>query len=124
MEYEITIVDDIGWVFLEHHDEENRLNGAVVIRIPIKITNLSEETRGFSTYPMTIYGPYASRLEDISSYFMGRSDVRYLNNMQSGETVSDRYIHILYIGDGDYSIVFDTWTEANREVIVHILKED
>ena len=121
-EFEITIGDSVEWIVLEHHDEESPLHGADAVRIPITFTNLSDETRRFSLFALTIYGAEGVGLPNISS-ILWRDEWMYAGSagdMRSGATISDRYLYFLYDGDGYYYISFSIWSEATREVKIYV----
>jgi len=107
--FEITIFDSIIW----HESAED------TIKVPITLTNLSEETRAFNWYRMTTYG--AAGLTVRSSFNFDEDNIQHrLRDMRGGATSSDMFIYIPYDGDGDYFISFDTHDEATREVKIHI----
>jgi len=75
-----------------------------VARIPITMRNLRNETHGLNMFSYTFYGPNGNRVDSVSSFFMDY-DVDWAGDMRRG-TTQRSYIHILYVGNGDYYIEF------------------
>ena len=123
-DFEISIGDNVEWVVIEHYDEESPLHGADAVRVPIIFTNLSDETRRFSLFALTVYGAEGVGLPNISNILWRDEwmDAAAAPDMRSGATISDRYLHFLYDGDGYYYISFDIWSEATREVEIYITR--
>jgi len=108
--FEITIFDSIIW----HESTKD------TIKVPITLTNLSEETRRFSWHTMTTYGATGLTVRSPFS-FDHKDDIAHnLRDMRGGATSSDMFIYIPYDGDGEYYISFNTYNEATREVKLHI----
>lgn len=78
------------------------------IRIPIQLTNLGEEDARniFFLYGhWVIYPNNQHGMRSVIASIMARQDdvMRVTDNLAAGETV-ELYIHILYIGSGEYGI--------------------
>ena len=114
-DFEITIGDNYEWRIVKRL-VESRLNGMDALRIPVTITNLSEETRAVwdLRHSYTVYGSEGIEVffSTVASIFRDDDNIATAENMRGGATVSDKYIHFMYDGDGYYYITFSTWNEA------------
>ena len=123
-EFEITIGDGYEWRVVEMMSE-SRLNGLDALRVPVTITNKSDETRGVwdLSFSYIVYGPegISVSFSTVASVFWDDDNIASAENMRSGATVSDKYIHFMYDGDGYYYITFNTWNET-WEVKIYIEK--
>jgi len=118
--FEITIKDTITWLNNPQFDEDDVTSWEFIAKLPITLTNLSDETRRFSWSALTIYGTAGISIRSGFS-FDNKDDVQhYLRDMRGGATSSDMYIYVPYDGDGYYYISFDTYDEATREIKIHI----
>lgn len=103
---QIQMGDTYEWVVVENQFADS--NGADAIKLPITVTNLSDETHGLNMFYFTVYGSAGTKLDNISAYF--DNDISWEGEMRSGATL-EAYMHILYDGDGDYYIEFDNYSE-------------
>ena len=108
--FEITIFDSIIW----HESTED------TVKVPITLTNLSEETRRFSWHNMTIYATAGLSVYSPFSFDHKDDIAHQLREMRGGATSSDMYIYVPYDNDGNYFISFNTYDEATREVKIYI----
>jgi hypothetical protein len=114
---EITFGTQLSW-----DDVENRFSeydGATVFRLPITITNRSDETHGLNMFSYTQFGPNGAQLEPISSFF--DNDVDWSGDMLSGDT-QEAYMHFLFDGNGDYKIEFNNSSE--RLIVKFYVQQD
>ena len=117
---EITFINETEWVILDNEFDEN--HGADVLRIPMTVKNISEETYGLDSASYTIYGPKGTQLDLVNFYF--DNNVSDAGDMRSG-AVQDTNMYVLYDGDGDYYIEFEelfTLAETKVEVKLPIAK--
>jgi len=112
-EFEVTIGDGYDWRVVDY-DERSTINGLDVIRIPVTITNVSEETRKFNVYNIKVYCPcdISVNFSGLMVHFYDDDNIDRAGSMRSGATVSDKYIHFFYDGDGYYHVSFETWNKA------------
>ena len=103
---EITIGTDITWLEVDNEFSDN--HGETVFRLPITVTNLSDETNGFNMFFMTRFGSNGTQLDSISAFF--DNDIDWAGEMRSGATM-EAYMHILYDGDGEYALEFNDWSD-------------
>ena len=118
--YEITISGNMIWLESESSDEDDPDFSEYTIKLPITLTNLSDETRMFSWSTMNIYGSSGLALRRAFSFQHDDSIEFFLSDMRGGATSSDMYLYFPYDGDGYYYISFSKWEEATREVKIHI----
>jgi len=121
-EFEVTIGDGYDWRVVDY-DERSTINGLDVIRVPVTITNLSEETRKFNVYSIKVYGPanISVNYSGLMVHFYDDGNIDRAGSMRSGATVDDKFIHFFYDGDGYYHVSFETWNKA-WEVRMYIEK--
>ena len=113
---EITFYDAIEWVTLNNRYSDN--HGADVAKIPVSIKNNKNETHGLNMFYFSQYGPDGLKLNDVSAYFL-ENDVAFAGNMRSG-AVQNSFMHILYIGDGDYYVEFkDFYNTVEVKLPIH-----
>lgn len=77
-----------------------------VIKLPITIKNISNETHGLNMFYYDIYGSQGTEVKDVNSYF--DENVDYAGDLRSGAEYT-KYLYIVYDGDGLYTIEFDKW---------------
>jgi len=98
---EIVFSSEIEWDKVQNRYSEH--SGADVIKIPIKIINIGEETNGLSSFSYNVFDPDGLKTESVSYYF--DDDIGSLGDMRPGAE-QNAFFHILYKGDGDYFIEF------------------
>ncbi|WP_040196505.1 lipoprotein [Candidatus Soleaferrea massiliensis] len=115
--FEITFGSGVEWTKLDNQFSD--LDGADVVKIPMKITNKSGETKALNLFYYSIYGSKGTKQDSISVYF--DDDIGLASDMRDGAS-QDSYMHILYDGDGDYFVEFNNFTEK-LEVKLPIQKQ-
>jgi len=101
---EITLSSNYSWVVIDESTSVN--DGEDVIRVPITITNVGDYPNWLSFFSLMLLGPNNYFIDDATYYF-GTDDITYFGrpDILPGETQTG-YLHILYVGDGDYLIEF------------------
>lgn len=115
-DFEVIIGEAYEWRIVEHFSDQSPIHGLDAIRVPITVINLSEESRSFnnSNAIFRVYGPAGMCVSSSTVTTLFREDYNIFEapSVRSGVTISDRYIHFLYDGDGYYHITFSMWNEA------------
>lgn len=96
---EITLSNNITWTKLDNQFSD--FDGADVIKIPVTIKNVGDETNGLNMFYCSFYGPDGNKLDIMHMYFSDDNDVLTAGDMRPGAT-QQKYFHVLYNGDGDY----------------------
>jgi len=97
---EFTFHSDFEWVTVNSRLSD--LDGADVIRVPVEITNVSNESQEFNAWSATLFGPNGTELESVRWEFRD-DDWSNAGSMRPGATITT-YVHLLYEGDGFYFI--------------------
>lgn len=96
---EITLGSNISWTKLDNQFSD--LDGADVIKIPVTIKNVGDETNSLNMFYCNFYGPDGNALDTMYLYFNDDNDVLTAGDMRPGAT-QQKYFHVLYNGDGNY----------------------
>ncbi|MDR0325221.1 MAG: hypothetical protein LBI19_03890 [Oscillospiraceae bacterium] len=115
---EITFSADYSWAVLKNQFSE--YDGRDVIKIPITVKNLKDETHGLNMFYFDIFNPAGTKSDSISSYFMD-DDIKWSGDMRKGATLNS-FMHILYENDGDYYVEFARWGGKAIEVCLSVKK--
>lgn len=92
-------------------------NGADVVKIPVTVKNISSSPNSLNYFDYSLYGSAGVSSDRIDHYF--DDDVYNAGNLLADKSYT-AYFHILYDGDGVYTIVFDDFffEEVTVEVVV------
>lgn len=93
--------------------------GQSVVRIPVTITNLSNSPHSLNYYYYTLFGTSGVESPDVRIYF--DDDVSRGGDLLPGKSYVV-YFHIIYDGDGIYTIVFDDWLLSKKQVEINVKK--
>lgn len=113
---EITISDNISWDKVDNQFSDH--NGKTVVRVPVTIKNISDDTHSLNMFYYKVYGSQGNELDSVS--FLFDDVVDKAGDMRSGATQNTSFV-FLYDGDGDYYIEFDNYKEK-IEVKMHVEK--
>lgn len=102
---EITLGSNFSMITLDNQLSD--LDGNNVIKLPIKVKNLSDETHGLNMFYFKFYGSKGTELDSVSAYF--DDDVSWSGEMRPDSELETN-MHILYDGDGDYYIELDNYS--------------
>lgn len=94
-------------------------NGQYVVKIPVTIKNLSKDPNTLTYFEYKLFG--ASGIESPDMYVYFSDDVAQGGNLLSGNSYV-KYFHILYDGDGVYTIVFDNFLLDKKTVEITVKK--
>lgn len=86
-------------------------NGRNVLKIPVKIKNLSGQNHSLNLFDYEIYDDFGNNIDEVAGYF--DESVYYAEDLKSNETYT-KYLYALYYGNDSYSIMF----EKNNEIII------
>lgn len=103
---EITLGKDITYTTITN--EFSEYNGKDVIKIPITVKNLKEETHSLNMFYYKVYGSQGSQMNNVSHYFDDGID--QAGDLRTGASYT-KNIYFLYDGNGKYSLEFDNWSD-------------
>lgn len=103
---EITISSDISFDKVDNRYSDH--NGQDVVKVPITVKNLKNETHNLNMFYYDVYGSLGTEIETVGSYF--DEDINTAGGLRNGASYT-KYMYFLYDGDGDYYIEFDDWSE-------------
>ena len=112
----ITIEDNFSWGEID--DSWSDLDGETYFYLPVTFTNIGEESNSLNLWDFTVFGSNEAALESIDWEVEG-DDITNEPDVRPGVTV-EGYLHILFDGDGEYLIEFDTWDEDDVHVIFNV----
>ena len=114
-DFEITTKNSIENVTLENQYSD--LNGSKVMKIPVKIKNLSDETVSSYMLMTESYNPKGVESENVDYYFMETDDknIKFIGDIRAGAE-ADGFLYILNEGSGEYVIEFDEILGNKKEV--------
>jgi len=118
--FEITIGDDIEWMEVEAFSLVETEEQEYYVKVPITLTNLSDEVRTFRRAALDVYGPEGTSLRRPFAFSPDGNIERYVTDIRGGATIAGMYVYFYYTGEGYHYITFSTWAEATREVRLYI----
>lgn len=114
---EITLGNDIS--FTKINNRFSDYNGQDVVKIPITVKNISDETHSLNMFYFSIYGANGTQLSTVASYFDDSID--FAGDLRSSAAYT-KYLYFLYDGDGTYSVEFDKVWGPKTTVEFTVLK--
>lgn len=103
---EITIGDSVSFTTVKNKYSD--YNGKDIIKLPITVKNLKDETHGLNMFYYKVYGSQGTEVDTVSSYFDDAID--YAGDLRSGASYT-KNMYIVYDGNGQYAIEFDDWAK-------------
>ena len=76
-------------------------DGQKVIKIPVKVTNKSNESHSLNLFYYNIYDDYGNNIDEVAGYF--EESLYYAENLKKDESYT-KYIYALYYGNDLYII--------------------
>lgn len=89
--------------------------GKDIIKLPITVKNLSNETHSLNMFYYSIYGSQGTEIKNVGGIYFD-DNIDYAGDLRSDASYT-KYMYLLYDGDGTYSIEFDDWFD---EILVEI----
>ena len=108
-EYSFTTVDNR---FSKYHNE-------TIVKIPVTVKNISSSPNSLNSFDYTLFGTGGIESADVGYYF--DDDISDGGELLSGKSYT-RYFHIVYDGDGVYTIVFDDWAYDKETLEIYVTK--
>lgn len=102
---EITISDKYSFDTIDN--EFSEYDKQTVIKLPVTIKNLKNETHSLNMFYYSFFGSKGTELDSISSFF--DDSVDFAGDLKQNASY-DKYFYLLYDGDGTYTIEFDDWS--------------
>ena len=105
----LEITFDTEYTFVTVDNSYSEYNGQPVIELGATVKNISDEKNHLNMFYYELFGSKGVELDSISSYF--DNDIDYAGDLKPGASYK-QYFHIIYDGDGTYSIDFDNWDDS------------
>ena len=115
--FEITLYDTIEWDVLSNQFSDK--DGSDVFLIPFHVKNNTEETGMLNPFYVKYFGSTGVSIDDISTYFDGSFGFSS-DELRPGAEYDSKFA-LLYDGDGDYYIEFESFSE-HLEVKIPVTK--
>ena len=96
-----------SYEFTNIDNEYSEHNGATVVKVPITVKNLKDETHSLNTFYVNWFGSKGTEVETFEFYFDDSVDLA--GELRTGASYT-KYFYFLYDGDGTYTIELDNWT--------------
>lgn len=103
---EVTISSNYEFTTIDN--EYSEYNGATVIKVPVTVKNLKDETHSLNTFYVNWFGSAGTEVETFEFYFDDSVDLA--GNLRTGASYT-KYFYFLYDGNGVYTIELDNWTD-------------
>lgn len=103
---EITLGSDISYATVDNQFSEH--NGKSVVKIPVTIKNLKDETHSLNMFYYKGFGSNGTELDILGYYF--DNSIEEAGELRSGASYT-KYFYLLYDGNGTYAIEFSSWTK-------------
>jgi uncharacterized membrane protein YvbJ len=101
---EISLGTDFSFTTI--NNQYSDYNGKEIIKMPITVKNLKDETHGLNMFYYSVYGSNGTKLDTPSSYF--DDSVDFAGDLRTGASYT-KYLYFLYDGNGTYTVEFDNW---------------
>lgn len=115
---EITIGNNISWGTIDSRWSD--LDGETYFYLPVTITNIGDSSNSLGSWAFDIFGPRGIALESITWDVEG-DDITREPDIRPGVTVSGN-LHILFDGDGEYLLEFNTWGSDEIQVFFNVTR--
>jgi len=113
MNFEITIQAEMNWTTINNGWHE--LGGAYIFYVPIVVTNRGDQSDYFDTFLYRTFGPDGVEMVDVA--WLLEDSIAYERQLSPNEQITS-YLPFLFVGDGRYTIEFDDWGLASRNMII------
>lgn len=110
-------MDTSGWTWSQINNTQSQSNGALVVGIPVTVTNNDESSRVLSPLYCKVLDPSGNQQADITAYYS--DDILTMGSIGAGSSKSGT-IHILYQGAGSYTLSFDDLLGSKADLAVDI----
>lgn len=103
---EITLGSDISFTVVDNEFSDYYKKD--VVKVPVTVKNISDETHGLNYFYYELYGSQGTQLDSVASFFDDSIDDA--GDMRSGASYT-KYFYFIYDGNGKYSIEFDNYSD-------------
>ena len=80
-----------------------------VIKIPVTIENLHDETHSLNMFYYRFFGSQGTETNEISLYY-DNDGISNAGDLRKGASYT-KYFYVIYDGDGTYALEFDDWSD-------------
>lgn len=101
-ELEITLGKDISFTKIDN--EYSDYYGKTVVKLPITVKNLKDETHSLNMFYYNVFGASGTETKSVTIYFDDGIDEA--GDLRTGASYT-KYMYFIYDQDGEYAIEFD-----------------
>lgn len=106
-DFELTVEKSYTKTKIDNMFSDN--DGKTVIKVPVKVKNVSDETSHLSSFYITYFGSKGTEIDDVEYYFDDSIDDS--KDFRPGAEAK-KYIYLLYDGSGTYAVEFEYFSET------------
>jgi len=116
---EITIMDSIAWGTVRNNWSDYA--GEPYFYFPVALHNASDKANRFP-YDFEVFGPDGKTIKSIT-WDLDEDDITRMDDILPGaDTTGD--LHIMYTGDGEYTLLFRDWSSDDELRVIVPIKLD
>ncbi len=104
-QFQISLVPNAELKIDTLNHESAKHNGETVVGVPVLVKNISKETAELNHLDIALYGAKGIELDRVHYYFDDGD--RAFTSLRPGAEI-DGYIYLLYDGNGEYYLSFDS----------------
>ena len=117
---QVTFGEDIKWsVLSDYFVETGEYGDGVVFGVPVHVKNTTNETYSLPVFYFKVFEPLGTQPEDVDA-LMDDDALWTMGDLRAGAE-NERYLYILYSGDGEYVVECRT-VEKTTEVAFNVTK--
>lgn len=110
-------LDTSTWSWTQIDNAQSQSNGALVVGIPVTVTNNDDASRVLSPLYCKLLDPSGNEQADITAYY--DDDILAQGSIAQGSSASGT-VHLLYQGPGAYTLSFDNLLGAKVDLRVNV----
>lgn len=107
------------YTFTEFTNKYSEFYGKPIVKIPVTITNISDEPHSLMLFYYKLFGTSGVESGNVGMFLP--DDVSQAGDLLPGKSYV-RYFHIIYDGDGTYTIVLDNGWYSKETVLIEVKK--
>ena len=105
--------------FTEVNNKYSEYHKKPIVKIPVTVENISGSPHSLNMFYYTVFDSSGVESADVGYYFT--DDISQGGELLSGKSYT-KYFHIVYDGDGVYTIVFDNMLFEKKTVEISVKK--
>lgn len=96
-------------VYTTMNDKYSDYYKKTVIKIPVTIENLKDESHGLNMFYYNFFGSNGTEINEISIYYEN-DGIDNAGDLRKGASYT-KYFYVIYDGDGTYALELENWVE-------------